>query len=424
MIHPHDALAILEGRLQSPPIRLGSPSTDSGRKQLAHESEAKEEVATEGDPAEGVASATAETFDILQEDQFDALQAAEKLTVAATTNAHAAAGSDLLHVGDEDENEQHVAAACNVIEVEEDGNEEYHTARTAPTQSFDLLLVESQELVQNLPDQHVVELLAAIERAATPVAQALRSRVHTPLLSSQAIYEGGAGQANRVPITATVPKLDVDRGFMEKRAEAILAVLTERSIRAMDSLVQEGRHLFDLNPHSRSGIANTLADLSHTSPVACVLVQALQQSDTVISETNRHLFVVDDKERLQDSVDEATLILALVQAAVESGDALQAQLMVLTTLQTMARDSGSFVASLLHLDLMVTCASVADAGCADGSLSHRSRKSLAELVLEGAELVQNLEDKDALDMLCSITSGAAASRSIDVKLPPGCLAML
>jgi len=91
LIHPHDAaLAILQGTLQSPLIRLGSPNTDSGRKQLAHESEAKGEVATAGDPAAAAtSSATAETFDILQEDQFDALRAAEELTVATTTNAHA-----------------------------------------------------------------------------------------------------------------------------------------------------------------------------------------------------------------------------------------------------------------------------------------------------------------------------------------------
>ena len=151
--------------------------------------------------------------------------------------------------------------------------------RIRPNPAFDRLVMEAADLAHLLPEQHVVELLTAIQRGTSPIARAVRSRVQTPDLMHQDKNADDAVQEHRA---CPVPMLDVDRAHVEHTKvtkEAILAVLTERSRGDMMHLEQEGNRLLEqLEPESRSDLASLLAGLCPTSPIASLLFSAMLEA--------------------------------------------------------------------------------------------------------------------------------------------------
>ena len=272
-------------------------------------------------------------------------------------------------------------------------------------QTVDQLIVEADELATHLPDEDIRELLTAIERGSSPVAQAVRSRVHTPAANASTgnMQEYGS---------SFIPPLDVDRTRLQSTTDSVFSLLTERTRLNLSALESEGTFLIEqLDETSRSSIADTLAHqvLSPSRPIASLLVSILLQvgSDKVdLSGVSD-----DDTARLQDLLDDAGYILAAIYEAIASGAQTEQRTAMLARLQEMAgQGGGNFVARMLYFDMMVSCRTISESGHTDGSISERSRGQFAELVEQGANLIDNLEQQHARSVLDSITSGAATNR--------------
>jgi hypothetical protein len=456
MVNPSDALAILEGRLNSPMVN--SPVVNSPmvrRDCLLNHAEHPERRHTTGGGQ------------VLTLPDDDALRGADELVVMQAgapgrDNALDAAASedgvpssqnpslplpftplvaDMEHIptrtfdclvveGDElaeQLSDQHPiglltefergstpvaqAVRCHV-HTPDDINRERRREETItnPTQSLDRLLVEAEVLAQQLPDQHLVELLTALERGSTPVSQAVRSRVNTPDVLRREHSAGRAVQEIREKIA--VPTLDVNRAHLDQTTEAVLAVLTNRSSRAMSLLQEEGKKLLQhLDLDLCSDVTSILISLSHTNPIASVLFSAMLQAGFVGGELQAPN-ALEDENRLQDFVDDASSIFSMIQDAVTSGEASEQRETVLKALQEMTQDEGegNFVARMLYLDLMATCRSIAEG--TDGSMSQGDKKEFESLVVQGSALIGSLEERHALSILDSISAGAAANRYV------------
>ena len=274
---------------------------------------------------------------------------------------------------------------------------------SSPTQPFDRLVVEAEELVQHLPDQHAMELLRTIERGSTPVAKALRSRACTPALEQQVQNSHQAMQEEKVD----VPVLDIGQAQSDSAATSIFGVLTERSKGALELLEAEGKDLYQkLGWESQGEIARSLASLSGDNPVALRLFSGLVEVGLVVGSEIEECEPFGDGEILRHCEDDANAILLAVQRATAPGAGVEDKSSVLTTLQGMVFNDGSFVAWLLYLDLMVECRSLGE----NKGLDDRSREQCADLIAQGADLIQNIEESLARSIMDSIHVGATSYR--------------
>lgn len=298
----------------------------------------------------------------------------------------------------------------NTPQVEDGAEDSGDTAEVLAghDQSVDQLIVEADELAAQLPDEHIKDLLTAIERGSTPVAQAVRSRVQTPVtaIRKDSIHEDMS--------LSLMPLLDVDRARLECTTNSVFSLLTERTRTHLSVLGREGKLLMDqLDDDSRSGIAETLAHqfLSPSRPIASLLVSIVLQSG--LDDIHTPDAVDDDEARLQDLIEDAGYILAAILESVASDEQLEQRKSMLASLQEMAsQDGDNFVARMLFFDLMVSCRSISEGGHVDGSMSERSRGQFGELVEQGANLIDHLPQQDVRSVLDSITSGAAANRCL------------
>jgi hypothetical protein len=179
-------------------------------------------------------------------------------------------------------------------------------------------------------------------------------------------------------------------------------------------LEEQGKLFMDQLDHdSRADIATTLASLSHTSPVASLLVSALLHSGLLednpawASDPSNHC-----NETLQNLIEDASLVLAAIEAASKSGSGVEERSSVLSTLQEMAGSEGqdSFVARMLYLDLVTSCRSVAEGGNVDGSMSARSQEQFRELLTHSKQMIWSLEEHHTQSVIDAISGGVAASR--------------
>ena len=289
--------------------------------------------------------------------------------------------------------------------VEGGSEEAAEVPMAAVAQTFDQLIVEAGELAVQLPDTSVKELLTAIERGSTPIAQAVRSRVQTPMLQGREANLQDRGQGLSIPL------LDVDRVRLLNTTESVLSLLTERTRSNLGMLEKEGKALLEhIDDASRAAIGDTLVSqaLLPTRPIAFLLLSAfLQNREGAVQSSSRS----DDAARLQDLVDDAGNILAALNEAVASGKQTEQRTAMLSKLQEMAgHENGSLVARMLYFDMMVSFRSIAEGDSVDGSMTERSRGQFGELVEQGAQLITNLEHQHARSVLDSITAGAVSNR--------------
>ena len=466
MVEPHDALAVLEGRLGTPSslsIRTNTPRSvkaeatgpwlDKGT--VASSATADDVAAEVGPPNAHYFGGQADVFS-LPDQSADKERAAETVAPLSTVTASAAgdskqqfsthssplpeenllnAVSPLTMLVNEGENlVEHlqfkeglflldavmrgqspaasaVRSRLSTPRGEADSSKRQGQKKEAllsPFRPFDRLILEAEELAQRLPDEHVTDLLTAIERGKTPVAQVVRSRVQTPLLGNQGCDDNSLMHEKRLPFS--VPTLDIDRAKLESTADAVLAVLTERSSSTLRILEEQGLQLMEqLDLESRSDISVTLAGLSNTSPIASLLISAMLHGGIV---KNGPSILSDSPEVgehvLQDLVDDTSRVLMAVDAAIHTSSGIEEKSSILVTLHEMAgsEGQGSFVARMLYWDLLISCRSI------DGSMSDRSREQFGELVGQGKKLVQQLEEHYVDSILYALGGGAATSRCV------------
>jgi hypothetical protein len=256
------------------------------------------------------------------------------------------------------------------------------------------LIVEADELAQRLPDKHVAELLSAIERGSTPVARAVRSRTPTPLVLRER-------QDN------------MERLIVE--ADEMAPLVLREGQDAMERLIMESDELAQRLPEEH--VVELLAAIERGSTPVARAVRSrtplvLREGHDIIGAVGASESSGHDEEALPNLVQDASLILAAIEGPANSGSGMDDRSSVLSTLHDMAgsEGQGSFVARMLYLDLVTSCRSVADGGAMDGSMSPQSQEHFRELLIQGRQMIQGLEEHHARSVMDAISGGFVTCR--------------
>jgi hypothetical protein len=248
-----------------------------------------------------------------------------------------------------------------------------------------MLMSEGKALIQHLPTPSGDALVDAVMQGQSPAASAVRSRLSTPQLES-----AGGG-------LETVGEQFANR---DRPLERLLVEADELAQRLPD------KHVVELL--AAIEIGNTPVARAVRSRTRLVLREGQDIIGALgASESSGH-----DDEAFTNLVQDASLILAAIQGAANSGNGVDDRSSVLSTLLDMAgsKGQGSFVAKMLYLDLVTSCRSVADGGAVDGSMSPHSQQHFRELLIQGKQMIHGLEERHDLSVMDAMRGGVATSR--------------